>query len=69
MKNPNAGIQNLGLVIDADSKTEESAVKTWLSIRNILAKSGYDNLPLQPNPKGTIVESPKPVIPKPIITV
>jgi hypothetical protein len=56
LKNPNADIQNLGLVIDADSKTSESAVSTWQSIKSILEKSGYDKLPLKPDTQGTIIE-------------
>ena len=41
--------------MDADSETENPAVDTWLSIRNILSSFGYDNLPELPNALGTIV--------------
>lgn len=46
---------NVGVVIDADSETENPAIDTWLSIRHILSEFGYKNLPKKPNPQGTII--------------
>ena len=45
----------LGIVIDADSETTEAAVDTWHSVANILRQNGYRNVPIRPNPNGTIV--------------
>ncbi len=46
----------IGIVIDADSEVENSAVQTWQSILGILQRNGYQNLPTQPNPLGTIIQ-------------
>ncbi|MFN7119499.1 MAG: DUF3226 domain-containing protein, partial [Saprospiraceae bacterium] len=47
-----ADIQNIGIIIDAD---ETGAVATWHSIKRILEKEGYQNLPTQPMLEGTII--------------
>ncbi|MDX1942962.1 MAG: DUF3226 domain-containing protein, partial [Saprospiraceae bacterium] len=47
-----ADIQNIGIIIDAD---ETGAVATWHSIKRILEKEGYQNLPAQPMLDGTII--------------
>ena len=56
IKNPSLDIQNLGLILDADSQTKNAAIDTWLSIKAILEKAGYENLPDTPNAIGTIIE-------------
>lgn len=45
-------IENIGIVVDADS----SAQNTWHSIRSLLEKKGFDNLPKQLLPEGVIIE-------------
>lgn len=44
----------IGVVIDAD--TDRSA--RWQSIRNLIIKVGYQNVPNQPDPDGTILDPP-----------
>lgn len=46
-----ADLQAIGIVLDADS----SAMSTWQSVSHILQKSGYTDLPIAPNPEGTII--------------
>ena len=46
----------VGVVIDADSETENPALDTWRSVKGILQQNGYENLPNQPNPIGTIIQ-------------
>jgi hypothetical protein len=46
----------IGIVIDADSDAENPAAQTWQSILGILQRNGYQNLPTQPNPLGTIIQ-------------
>ncbi|MBL7816480.1 MAG: hypothetical protein JNL70_15785 [Saprospiraceae bacterium] len=48
-------LDRIGLVVDADSETANPAIDTWRSIRNILQQNGYQNLPAEPNPSGTII--------------
>ena len=45
----------LGIVIDADDSPEAR----WQSLRNIFTQAGYPNVPSQPDPDGTILESPE----------
>jgi hypothetical protein len=49
-------LDRIGIVIDADSASEHPALNTWLSISAILTKNGYQNLPSEPNPLGTIIQ-------------
>ena len=44
----------VGIVIDADADLGAR----WQSIRDILTKAGYPNVPRRPDPGGTILESP-----------
>ena len=53
-------LQAIGVVLDAD----KSAISTWQSISSVLLKAGYTNLPLSPNPEGTIIGSTNPGWPK-----
>jgi hypothetical protein len=46
---------NIGIVVDADSETDNPAIDTWLSIKNILNEFGYTDLENEPNPTGTII--------------
>ncbi len=46
---------NIGIVVDADSETDNPAIDTWLSIKNILTNFGYTDLENEPNPTGTII--------------
>jgi hypothetical protein len=45
----------IGIVIDADSEVENPVAQTWQSILGILRRNGYQNLPTEPNPLGTII--------------
>lgn len=49
-------IERIGLIIDADSNTTNPALDTWRSVRGCLQQNGYQNLPNEPNPNGTIVQ-------------
>jgi hypothetical protein len=63
LENTDDNLINIGLVIDADSKTDNPANDTWASIRDILKDFGYENLTLLPNPIGNIiVQNDKPKI-------
>jgi hypothetical protein len=55
LEQENKDLKNIGIVIDADSQTENSCIDTWLSIRNILSEFGYANLPNNPQIGGTII--------------
>ena len=44
----------IGVVIDADTKIS----KRWQSIRNLITKFGYQDVPNQPDPAGTILDPP-----------
>lgn len=46
------GLQNLGVVIDADTDT----ISRWQSVCGHLNKAGYVNLPDQPDKEGTIIQ-------------
>jgi hypothetical protein len=48
-------LKNIGIVLDADFKTENACMDTWLSLRNILLEFGYTNLPNNPQIGGTII--------------
>jgi len=45
-------VKRLGIVIDADTDIKAR----WLSIRNILIASHYSDVPLNPDPNGTIIQ-------------
>ena len=45
----------IGIIIDADSETENPAIDTWRSVANILRQNGYQNVPARPYAGGTIV--------------
>ena len=45
-------VERLGIVIDADADLSDQ----WKKVSNILEKIGYENIPLHPNPNGTIIE-------------
>lgn len=51
---------NLGIVVDAD----DSAPSTWQSIRAVLEKLDYQNLPTTPIPDGIVVRSNVPHYPQ-----
>ncbi len=55
LKKPDSDIQNMGIVLDADSETEQSVLATWMSIKNILIANGYENIQNTPEKKGTII--------------
>ena len=44
----------VGVVIDADT----DMYSRWQSLRGIFTQVGYQNIPTQPNPQGTIIEPP-----------
>ena len=45
-------IERLGIVIDADTNLSAQ----WKKVSSILEKLGYENIPLQPDSNGTIIE-------------
>ncbi len=45
-------IERLGIVIDAD----ENLLSQWQRVKSVLEKTGYLNIPAEPNPNGTIIE-------------
>jgi hypothetical protein len=55
LKKTDSDIQNLGIVLDADSQTQNAATDTWQAIKSILQVNGYQNLPNTPLSKGTII--------------
>jgi hypothetical protein len=46
----------IGLIVDADFKSNKPALSTWQSISAILSRNGYVNLPQSPNIYGSIIE-------------
>lgn len=44
----------VGVVVDADADPNAR----WQSLRGIFTQAGYQNIPSQPNPQGTIIEPP-----------
>lgn len=46
-----SGLKHLGVVVDADSDLNAR----WQRLRNILIKLGYELIPLEPDPEGTII--------------
>jgi hypothetical protein len=48
----NSILRNLGLVVDADTNLDQR----WDELRSRLLNIGYSNVPLKPEPTGTIVE-------------
>ena len=55
LKKPDSDIHNLGIVLDADSETKQSALDTWQAVKNIFQNNGYRDLPNAPLSKGTII--------------
>ncbi len=51
--NPNS-ITTVGVVVDADT----SPASRWQSLRDTLSAVGYTNIPMRPNPSGTIISQP-----------
>ncbi len=49
-------LDRIGLIVDADSETENPVLDTWRSVSHILRQNGYQNIPTEPNPLGTIVQ-------------
>jgi hypothetical protein len=49
---PGSDLERLGVVVDADVE----ALKRWRSIRGVLERSGYTDLPAEPDPAGTVVD-------------
>lgn len=45
-------IECLGIIIDAD----ENLLLQWQRVKSVLEKTGYTNIPTEPNPNGTIIE-------------
>ena len=45
-------VEVLGVVLDADT----DVAARWRSLRDRLAQAGYENVPLDPDPEGTILE-------------
>jgi hypothetical protein len=63
LKKPDSDIQNLGIVLDADSETENAVLDAWTAIKNILQANGYRDLPNSPTVKGFVIaQSGKPKI-------
>jgi len=48
-------IEALGVVIDADT----DLTARWQSLRDRLVRAGYQSVPAEPSPAGTIISSPK----------
>jgi hypothetical protein len=46
-----SGIARIGVVVDADLDLDAR----WAAIRTVLAGGGYDDLPSQPDPSGTVI--------------
>ncbi len=44
-------LQALGIIVDADQNLQSG----WTAVCNRLGQAGYEHLPLQPEPKGTII--------------
>lgn len=55
LKKPDSDIQNLGIVLDADSDTQKAVLDTWQAIKSILQSNGYQNISNAPSNKGTII--------------
>jgi hypothetical protein len=49
-----SGLKNLGVVVDADS----DIASRWISIRDRLAKAGYQDIPQEPEPNGVVLLPP-----------
>ena len=49
---PGTDLERLGIVVDADLEI----ANRWAAIRNILSKAGYNTVPANPDPSGTIIE-------------
>lgn len=55
LKKPDTDIHNLGIVLDADSESEQAALDTWTSIKSILQANGYRNIQNAPTNKGVVI--------------
>ena len=54
-----SGTRRIGILVDAD----ENVVDRWNSVRNVLIQSTYQNVPLAPDPQGTIItQANKPAV-------
>jgi hypothetical protein len=49
---PGGDLERLGIVVDADT----DATARWQSFKGVLERSGYANIPDQPDPTGTVVD-------------
>jgi hypothetical protein len=49
----------IGIVVDADTDLSER----WQDLRNLLIKEGYQQIPQNPKPKGTIITDPEEELP------
>ncbi|HVK56919.1 MAG TPA: DUF3226 domain-containing protein [Burkholderiales bacterium] len=50
-----SNIEALGVVLDADADLENS----WLSIYDRLIRAGYEGVPTEPFPSGTVISAPE----------
>ena len=46
-----SGTQCIGILVDTDT----NITNRWTSLRNVLIQAGYENLPVNPDPQGTII--------------
>lgn len=49
---PTSGLDRLGIIIDADAAIRNR----WESIKKILEKAGYSDVPVDPDPNGTVID-------------
>lgn len=49
---PGSDLERFGIVVDADT----DVLARWQSLRGVLNKAGYANLPANPDPAGTVVD-------------
>ncbi len=56
----NENNQTVGIIVDADTELKAH----WEDLKKEFVKRGYQNLPRDPDPKGTIIESDDPLLPK-----
>ncbi len=49
--NPLSGMERVGVIVDADTDIRSR----WASLRTILIKAGYANIPDKPDPTGTVI--------------
>ncbi len=56
----NLGFDAIGIIVDAD----EDLAGRWRTVREILRKAGYDNIPDQPNARGIILKDDNDELPR-----